>query len=116
MDPVTLISQSSKSLTVTWNRVFYDENNTAEWYEITYEKSDCSLVNSASFSDSKATITVDELNATLVDNTTLKYNITGLSKWSGYIVAVTAFFSNGTKLGNTSSVACQTTLEDGMLF
>ena len=115
MDPVTLISQSSTSLTVTWKRAFYEENNTAEWYEITYEESDCSIANSASFSESNTTITVDELSATLVDNETLQYNLTGLNKWTGYIVAVTAF-SNGSRLGNTSSVECQTTLEDGTML
>ena len=116
MDPVTLSSQNSTTLTVNWSRTFYDENNTAEWYEITYEESDCSLANSTTFSENNTTITVDELNATLVDNATLQYTITGLSKWTGYIVAVTAFFSNGSKLGSTSSVVCQTTLEDGTLF
>ena len=115
MDPVTLSSQSSTSLTVTWNRASYEENNTAEWYEITYEESDCSLANSASFSESNTTITVDELSATLVDNETLQYNLTGLNKWTGYIVAVTAF-SNGLRLVNTSSVECQTTLQDGTLL
>ena len=116
VDPVTLSSQNSTSLTVTWKRALYDENNTAAWYEITYEESDCSLANSASFSESNAAITVDELNATLVDNETLQYNLTGLNKWTGYIVAVTAFFSNGSKLGNRSTVECQTTLQDGTLL
>ena len=115
MDQVTLSSQSSTSLTVTWNRASYEENNTAEWYEITYEESDCSLANSASFSESNTTITVDELSATLVDNTKLQYNLTGLNKWTGYIVAVTAF-SNGSRLGNRSSLECQTTLQDGTLL
>ena len=113
MDPVTLTSQSSTSLTVNWNRAFYDEENSADSYEITYEELDCSLTNLASFSESNTTITVDELNATLVDNATLQYTLTGLKKWTGYIVMITAFFPNGSQLGNPSFLRCTRTLEDG---
>ena len=116
VDPVALTSQSSTSLTVSWNRAFYDEENSAEWYDITYEESDCSLANSTFSSESSVTITVDELNATLIDNATLQYNLTGLKKWTGYIVVITAFFPNGSNLGNASSLECKRTLEDGTLL
>ena len=116
VNPVTLASQGSTSLTVSWNRAFYGKNNATEWYKITFEESDCSVVNSSSFSENKTTVIVDILNATLIDNTTLQYNLTGLKKWTGYIVMATAFLPNGTRFENTSSVACQTTLKDGELL
>ena len=113
---VTLTSRSFTSLTVNWKRAFYGENDTIEWYKITYKESDCSVVNSSSLSESKTTVIVDIFNATLIDNTTLQYNLTGLKKWTGYIVMVSAFFPNGSRLGNTSYVQCQRTLEDGELL
>ena len=113
VDPVYLTSGTATSLTIGWNRAFYDGNKTAELYEIIYQQSDCSSTNSTSFNGDNTTITVSELNATLLNSTRLQYNLTGLKKWTDYIVLVYAFFPNGSMLGEASTLKCQTTLQDG---
>ena len=116
MDEVSLTSETSTSLTVVWNKVFYDGNKTASSYNITYQESDCSTSNSTSGNGGSTVITVNELDATPINNTRLQYNLTGLKKWTGYTVLISAFYPNGSILGNTSTLKCQTTLEDGRLF
>ena len=111
-----MTSEISTSLTVVWNRVFYDGNKTAASYNITYQESDCSAANSTSGNGGNTVLVVNELNATLINDTRLQYKLTDLKKWTGYTVLISAFYPNGSILGNTSTLKCQTTLEDGKLL
>ena len=114
--PVWLTSRSSTSLTVEWNIVLYDGNQSAPLYNISYQGSNCFAANSTLINSTITTITLFNENATVINDTRLGYGLTQLSKWTSYNVKVTALLSNFSIIEEGNEYTCETTLQDGKLL